>query len=279
MAFELELGDSLNMMKSLPANSIDACITDPPYGLTFLDNDKFDKLNEVSADAGGAFSGGKGGGMAFSKNQNKETAEFLTPFFTETHRILKPGSFCVVFSQGRLLLGVLQALEAAGFEIREQFYWRKPAALPNQQVPAKKNSKHKVDTDRLILGPGKVVEPFVIAQKSREGSYAENFNKWGTGLVDKDEATSTVFDCKSASKEEKEGLSHPTIKPLELMKRIVRCFSKAGDTVIDPFNGSGSTGAACIIEGRDYLGVEISSTLHQESLTRLKKIESQVTSA
>lgn len=277
MTFELKHNDSLIEMKNLPDDSVDVCITDPPYGLTFLDRE-FDHL-ENTADAGGAFSGGKGGGMAFSKNQNRDTADFLTPFFQETFRVLKPGSFCVVFSQGRLLLGVLTALESAGFEIREQFYWRKPSALPNQQAPAKKNSKHKVATDRLILGPGKVVEPFIIAQKPREGSYAENFNKWGTGLVDRIETTTTVFECKSASKEEKAGLTHLTIKPLDLMRRIVRCFSKPGDVILDPFNGSGSTGAAAILEGRDYLGIELSKDFYKESLSRLEKIEKSIKSS
>lgn len=265
-------GDSLTHLVSMATSSVDVCITDPPYGLTFLDKGKFDKLDEESAPGGGAFSGGNGGGMAFSKNQNAETTKFLLPFFQETYRVLKPGAFCISFSQGRLLLGVLLALDQAGFEVREQFYWRKPSALPNQQSPSKKNSKIKVETNRVILGPGKIVEPFVVAQKPKEGSYAENFLKWGTGLVDRIETTSTVFDCKSASKIEKGGLTHPTIKPIELMQRIVRCFSKPGDLILDPFSGSGSTGAAAILEGRDYLGIELSELFHSESSKRLKEL-------
>lgn len=274
MAYELLHNDSLQVMKLMEENSIDACITDPPYGLTHLDSE-FNDFSET-AKSGGAFSGKKGGGMSFTGQQNKETADFLRPFFVEAFRVLKPGAFCVVFSQGRLLLGVLTALEEAGFEIREQFYWRKPSALPNQQVASKKNSKVQVQTDRVILGPGKVVEPFVVAQKPREGSYADNFIKWGTGLVDRREAITTVFECKSASKEEKEGITHLTVKPLELMRRIVRGFSKPGDLVLDPFNGSGTTGVAAMYEDRDYIGVEISEMFFKQSEARLKKAEAEL---
>jgi site-specific DNA-methyltransferase (adenine-specific) len=209
--FTLINDNSLNVMATMSDNSVDVCITDPPYGLTHLDGE-FNNF-EDTASSGGSFAGKPGGGMAFTKDQNANTALFLAPFFVEAFRILKPGAFCVVFSQGRLLLGVLNALDSAGFEIREQFYWRKPSALPNQQTPFKKNTKVRVDTDRLILGPGKVVEPFVIAQKPREGSYATNFNTWGTGLVDKDEATTTVFDCLSASKQESKGCLIPQLNP------------------------------------------------------------------
>ena len=274
MTYNLIHGDSLIELKTFSDNSFDACITDPPYGLTHLDGE-FDDLSDT-AKSGGAFSGKKGGGMAYSKDQNRDTAKFLSPFFQETFRILKPGSFCVVFSQGRLLLGALTAIEAAGFEIREQFYWRKPSALPNQQVASKKNSTVKVNTDRVILGPAKVIEPFIVAQKPREGSYTNNFNKWGTGLVDKKEVLSTVFDCKSASKEEKAGLTHTTIKPVELMQRIIRGFSKTGDTVIDPFNGSGSTGAAAMIENRIYTGIEISELFYKQSLSRLNNLQADL---
>jgi adenine-specific DNA-methyltransferase len=57
-----------------------------------------------------------------------------------------------------------------------------------------------------------------------------------------------------------------------LMRRIVRCFSKPGDLFIDPFNGSGSTGAAAILEKRDYIGVELSEKFYNESLIRLQSL-------
>lgn len=267
--FKLINDDSLICMKNYEEKSIDAIITDPPYGLTYLDKE-FDTLKGTPK-SGGIFKGKKGGGMKFSFDQNKELTEFLTPFFREAFRILKPGSFLITFSQGRLLLGQLRALEDVGFEIREQFFWRKPSAKPNQQSPTRKNSKIKLTTDRVILGPGKTIEPFIVAQKPKDGSYANNFAKWGTGLIDKNLATTTTWDFPSASKKEKEFLSHLTIKPLDLMKRIVKVFTKEGDVIMDPFNGSGTTGIACLHENRHYVGIEISELFYNESLNRYNR--------
>jgi site-specific DNA-methyltransferase (adenine-specific) len=50
---------------------------------------------------------------------------------------------------------------------------------------------------------------------------------------------------------------HPTQKPVELMRRIIEDFTKPGDTVLDPFMGSGTTGVACVRAGRNFIGIEI----------------------
>jgi len=55
----------------------------------------------------------------------------------------------------------------------------------------------------------------------------------------------------------KEGVKHPTQKPLALIKRLVRFFSKKDDIVLDPFMGSGTTAVACKLTGRRYVGFEI----------------------
>lgn len=49
---------------------------------------------------------------------------------------------------------------------------------------------------------------------------------------------------------------HPTVKPIDLMRRLVRMLTKPGATVIDPFMGSGTTGIACVLEGRNFIGIE-----------------------
>jgi DNA modification methylase len=49
---------------------------------------------------------------------------------------------------------------------------------------------------------------------------------------------------------------HPTVKPIDLMRRLVRMLTKPGATVIDPFMGSGTTGIACMLEGRNFIGIE-----------------------
>ena len=70
---------------------------------------------------------------------------------------------------------------------------------------------------------------------------------------------SKVFNCRHAGcvKDSKETLvAHPTQKALEVMKWCVELFSKPGDTILDPFMGSGTTGVACAILGRHFIGIE-----------------------
>lgn len=264
--------DSLIKLDTFADNSIDAIITDPPYGITHLDKE-FDKQTlDNTAKSGGIFAGMTMGGMKFDNNQNKSTCEFLLPFFQKSLRVLKSGAFCIVFSQGRLVAGVMNALIEAGFEIREQMFWRKPSAKPNQQTPWKKNSKNKDFTNRVVFGPGKVIEPFIIAQKPIEGSYSENYLKYHTGLVNKELATTTVFEEAAPSKDEKQGLQHPTIKPIKLMERIIETFTEENQTVLDIFNGSGSTGIAALNKNRNYIGIELNKQYYEESLARFQRL-------
>jgi len=265
--YNLIHGDSILEMQKMKYGSIDICITDPPYGLKYLEGEFSDFNNTTNS--GGIFKGTKRGGTSFSKEQNKELYEFIYPFFLKIYKVLKPGSFCIVFSQGRLLLGMMQALEYANFEIREVCYWKKPSAKPNQQKP---KGELKNYNDEVIYGPGKVIEPFIIAQCSKEGTYAENWNKYGVGLVDSDLLTTTFFEYAS----NKEKIEHPTVKPRDLMIHLVQGFSKKGDIVLDPFNGSGTTGVAALMCERDYIGIELNEKFYKESQQRLKKIKSLI---
>lgn len=264
--------DSLIVLDSLQDNSIDAIITDPPYGITHLNKEFDTKTLANTAKSGGIFAGMTMGGMKFDKSQNKATYDFLLPFFQKSIRVLKPGAFCIVFSQGRLVAGVMDALNEAGFEIREQMFWRKPSAKPNQQTPWKKTSKNKDFTDRVVFGPGKVIEPFIVAQKPIEGSYSENYLKWHTGLVNRELATTTVFEEAAPTKEEKHEITHPTVKPIKLMERIVETFTENDQTVLDIFNGSGSTGIAALNKNRNYIGIELNPGYYQEALSRFQRL-------
>ena len=275
--YKLYNDNSLNVLDTFADNSIDAVITDPPYGITHLDKEFNPEVLNNTAKSGGIFAGMTMGGMKFSNNQNKQTYNFLLPFFQKSLRVLKPGAFCIVFSQGRLVAGVMNALIEAGFEIREQMFWRKPSAKPNQQTPWKKNSKNKDFTNRVVFGPGKVIEPFIIAQKPIEGSYSTNYLKYHTGLVNKELATTTVFEEAAPSKDEKQGLQHPTIKPIKLMERIIETFTEENQTVLDIFNGSGSTGIAALNKNRNYIGIELNKQYYKESLKRFATINSQKT--
>lgn len=66
--------------------------------------------------------------------------------------------------------------------------------------------------------------------------------------------------------------NHPTEKAVEVIAPLIRCFSKPGDLICDPFSGSGSTAAAAALNGRNYLGVEIDPAHFAKSVARLEGV-------
>jgi site-specific DNA-methyltransferase (adenine-specific) len=71
------------------------------------------------------------------------------------------------------------------------------------------------------------------------------------------------------------GNNHPTVKPVELMKYLVRLVTPANGRVLDPFNGSGSTGMACVELGYDYVGVELDENYVEIAEKRIKAWENK----
>ena len=71
-------------------------------------------------------------------------------------------------------------------------------------------------------------------------------------------------------KEKGEYNDHPTVKPISLMRYLVRIYTPSGAKVLDPFNGTGTTGIASIQEGREYVGLELSEHYAKVSEQRIK---------
>lgn len=63
--------------------------------------------------------------------------------------------------------------------------------------------------------------------------------------------------------------NHPTIKPIDILQRLIRNSSRPGDTILDPFMGSGSTGVAAKLLGRDFIGIELDETYYNTALKRI----------
>ena len=111
---KVTLGECINIMKTMPPNSIDMVCTDPPYFLDGLG----DTWNKESLDSKGSSSvvGNLPKGMKFDRNQSKKFNEFYSKVSTEVFRILKPGGAFLSFSSPRLYHSMAWAIEEAGFE-------------------------------------------------------------------------------------------------------------------------------------------------------------------
>ena len=79
------------------------------------------------------------------------------------------------------------------------------------------------------------------------------------------------------SKERNNGKQHPTQKPNDLMERIIKTSSNQGDTVLDLFMGSGSTGVACVNTIRNFIGIELDEKYFWIATDRIKNAQSQYT--
>jgi len=85
------------------------------------------------------------------------------------------------------------------------------------------------------------------------------------------EDASTLFQ-ESININDKNKYKHPTIKPLELIRRLIRNSSKTNEIIVDPFIGSGTTAVACILENRKYIGCEIDQDFFRISQERIKEV-------
>lgn len=138
---ELILGDCREVLKDIADNSIDAIVTDPPYGLEFMgkDWDKFGACTDSDVQEGTDKSH-PFRNSAKRVRYGKKTdglQEFLTPIFAECLRVLKPGGHMLAFGGSRTYHRLASAVEDAGFEIRDQIMWIQGSGFPKSQNVSK----------------------------------------------------------------------------------------------------------------------------------------------
>lgn len=282
--FQLYMGDCKDILKQLPDNSIDCIITDPPYFLDGL-GDTWDlkKLNKKTEKSKVVKS--LPIGMKFDPAQGKELEKFIFEISTELYRILKPGGFYISFAQGRLYHRMAVAIEDSGFEIRDMFIWQREGQAKAFSQTHFVNKMNITDNEKAIilskLNNRKTPqlksqsEPMVLAQKPKDGTFVNNWIKWETGLVDTSQSLDgkfpgTIMKVPKPKGKERE-IKHFTVKPVTLIEHLIKLFTIEGQTILDPFNGSGTTGIAAINTNRKYIGIEKNKTYFDLSLDRLKK--------
>ncbi len=235
MNWSLLHGEAFRTLRELADDSIDALITDMPYssGGQF----KGDRASSTRTKYQRSNVNTENEAIDFT-GDNRDQRGFLawsTLWLSEAFRVTKSGAVVALFTDWRQLPIMTDALQAGGFTWRGIIPWNKPNPRP------------------------------------RKGAFAQGaeFVVWGTKG-----SCSTEGEC--------HGLKpwtyapphytkrvHLTEKPVELLREIVR-VCPAGGVVLDPFAGSGATGVACLLEGRRFLGVELSAEYHAIATERLE---------
>jgi site-specific DNA-methyltransferase (adenine-specific) len=296
--------DCFKALEALPANSVDAVITDPPYFLDKLgDSWDVDGMKKVTKSATVT---SLPVGMKFDSQQGRFFQEFMGRVADAAFRVLKPGGAFVSFSAPRLYHRLGVAVEDAGYEVRDLWAW----LYTQNQVKAMSVARF-VDESSLSEEEARVllqelscwktpqikscIEPIVFAQKpkvdedGRPLTFLENWlaNRVGllntsartqTGMVPANvittgpinEALDRAFLVPKPTRFERGGTSHLSVKPLALMDQLIRLTVPEGGLVLDPFSGSGSTGISALRIGRSYEGIELSKTYFDQSKVRFK---------
>lgn len=253
-------GDALAVLKTIDDGSVDAIVTDPPYGLRFMSR-KWD-YEVPSADV-----------------------------WRECLRVTKPGGFLLSFSSARTYHRMASAVEDGGWEIRDQLMWLYGSGVPKSPTQLKCSHEPIVmarkpfagseianvaehGTGALNIGPCRIGDRSDKPQRQGvkrgakncykrveiEGTAIYTQGRWPANVLHdgclEGKSYAPYFYAAKASPSERQGNPHPTIKPIALMHYLVRLVTPEGGTVLDPYAGSGTTLVACQLEGFDGIGIE-----------------------
>ena len=183
-------------------------------------------------------------GIQFEGNDWDSNLDFLEVFFEESHRVLKPTGTLIMFTGWSSFVEVLSKSEP--FNLRNIICY--------DRIKGRGAKKNFVSTREEILFFSKSdTYTFHVLQstiKKKTGGMGQKNGKECRTL------SNVWSDISPIVPWSKERVKHPTQKPLQLMERIVDVFTNEGDTVLDPFMGSGSTGVATINRNRNFIGCE-----------------------
>jgi DNA modification methylase len=203
---DLRLGDCLEVMKSIPDNSVDLCLTDPPYNIARDNN--FSTMGRAGIDFG-----------EWDKGFD------LFSYIDQVSRIIKKNGSFVVFNDWKNLGAIADYAEKQGFDTKDMIRLEK-----SNPMPRNRDRRYITDYECAIW----------FVKKGAKWTFNRQDSKY--------QRPKFVASIES-------GL-HPTQKNLSLMENLVKIHSNQGDTVIDPFMGSGTTGLACKNLDRNFIGIE-----------------------
>jgi modification methylase len=226
-------GDCIQAMRDLPERCADLVFADPPYNLQLRnelrrpDNSKVDAVDDAW-DQFGSFG---------------DYDRFTRQWLGEARRVLKDTGALWVIGSYHNIFRVGAILQDLGFWILNDVVWRKTNPMPNFRGRRFTNAH----------------ETMIWAAKSAKQAYTFNYEAMkalNDDLQMRSDWTLPICSGSERLKDEDGGKAHSTQKPESLLHRVIVSSTKPGDVVLDPFFGSGTTGAVAKRLGRRFIGIE-----------------------
>jgi modification methylase len=243
------IGDCIAELKKLATASVDLVFADPPYNLQLAgdllrpNNTKVDGVDD-----------------AWDKFQDFAAYDkFCHAWLAECRRVLKPdGAIWVIGSYHNIFrLGV--AIQDLGFWIQNDVVWRKVNPMPNFR------GKRFTNAHETMIWAGR-------DKKSRVTFNYESLKASNDDLQMRSDWLFPICSGPERLKDDGGRKAHPTQKPEALLHRILIASTKPGDTVLDPFFGTGTTGAVAKRLGRKFIGIERDADYARAATERIDKV-------
>ena len=294
-------GDMVAQGDEIKDNSIGLLLTDPPYNISedgakpvWVDKATGENKNTIHS-------------QKFSENfdtdwdavSHDEFLAQMTEWSKFWHKKMRKGGAFAVFISDQYISHLWNIMEAAGFEPKRVWTWKKPAAVPfNRQVNPvssceyilfgiKPGGKRTFNAD---AAEGSIVERYAAADKvssivykaikdadsldNLDALFAEAKKEAARMLADRKRTEDNLVQCVIPNTITYSGglgrdKVHPTQKPVELLEYFISLLSSKDDLVLDTFAGSGSTGIACHNLGRDCILIERDSKMFAKMKARI----------
>ena len=249
MNIDLRLGDCLEVMKTIENNSIDAIITDPPYGTTAC---KWDSVIDFKL------------------------------MWEQLNRIIKPNGAIVLFGSEPFS----SALRMSNIKnYKYDWVWQKNK--PTGNFMAKRQPMRALEQISVFYNKQPTYNPQKIKRTPEEfkacyrknDSVSNNGEQFGKGtkgvLIRKTEQQQwykhPINLIKFNSEDGRKGKQHPTQKPVLLMEYLIKTYTNEGETVLDFTMGSGTTMVACVETERNGIGIELDEAYYELSKKRVEE--------
>ena len=243
-------GDCLDILQGLPERSVDLVFADPPYNLQLggdllrPDNSKVDAVDDH-----------------WDQFESFEAYDaFTRAWLKACRRVLKDDGALWVIGSYHNIFRVGAALQDLGFWLLNDIVWRKANPMPNFKGTRFTNAH----------------ETLIWAAKGR-GARRYTFNYDAMKMANdelqmRSDWTLPLCTGEERLKDAKGAKAHPTQKPEALLHRVILASTKPGDVILDPFFGTGTTGAAARRLGRHYIGIEREAEYVELAKARIARV-------